>query len=199
MTLKNTQLRYGSVAKWLHWLVALCFLVAYVTVYYGQLFTEPRSPDERFVRGLHTMFGLSALLLVVPRLAWRFMNVHPQPDPAPHWQHMTATLAHWVLYFFIIAMPLSGWLGYGGRTVNLFWVFEVPTFRHTELFTWLVEGKLGLTFDEWEAPIDYFHKAIVGRWLAWVLIAIHAGAALYHHYIQKDNTLRRMLPGSRLE
>lgn len=195
--LKNTNLTYGSVAKWLHWLVALCILVAYATVYYSQWFTEPRSPEERFVRGFHTMFGFSALLLGAPRLVWRWINVEPRPVPAPRWQHVSANAAHWLLYFFIFAMPLSGWLGYGGQFINLFGVLEVPTFRTTELFRWLVEGKLGLTFEEWEAPIDFFHKDVVGRWLAWILIMTHIAAALYHHQVQNDNTLRRMLPGAK--
>nr|XP_061806000.1 cytochrome b561 homolog 1-like [Nerophis lumbriciformis] len=196
--IRNSPIAYGSVAKWLHWLTALCFLVAYVAFYYGHWFTEPRTPDRRLITAVHAMFGFSVLIMVLPRLIWKWSNVSPEPDPAPRWQHVTANLAHFALYFFIIAMPLSGWMGYGGRVINMFWLFEIPTFRYTQLFVWLVEGKLGLTWDEWEAPIDFFHKKIAGAWLVWILIGVHAGAALYHHFVQKDNTLRRMLPGARV-
>ncbi len=197
--IRNSNLTYGSVAKWLHWLTALCILVAYVAVYYGHWFTEPRTPDRRLVTAIHTMFGFSVLIFAVPRLVWKLINVTPDPDPAPRWQHVTANLAHWTLYAIIIAMPLTGWMGFGGRSINMFWLFEIPTFRNTEVFAWLVEGKLGLTFEVWEAPIDFFHKQVAGAWLAWMLIAVHIGAALYHHKVRKDNTLRRMLPGAKVE
>ncbi len=197
--IRNSNLTYGSVAKWLHWLTALCILVAYVAVYYGHWFTEPRTPDRRLVTAIHTMFGFSVLIFAVPRLIWKMINVTPDPDPAPRWQHVTANLAHWTLYAIIIAMPLTGWMGFGGRSINMFWLFEIPTFRNTEVFAWLVEGKLGLTFEVWEAPIDFFHKQVAGAWLAWMLIAVHIGAALYHHKVRKDNTLRRMLPGAKVE
>lgn len=122
------------------------------------------------------------------------MNVSPDPLAAPHWQHVSARLAHLALYFFIIVMPVTGWLSYGAQSINMFWLFEIPTFRSTALFAWLVEDKMGLTFDVFEAPIDFFHKQVAGAWIVWILIAVHAGAALYHHFVQKDDTLRRMLP-----
>ena len=57
--------------------------------------------------------------------------------------------------------------------------------------------RLGLTFEEWEKPIDFFHKEIMGAWLVWMLIVGHAGAALYHHVKLKDRTLVKMTGGSR--
>jgi len=145
------------------------------------------------------MFGFSVLILVLPRLIWKLINVRPDPEPVPRWQRITANLNHGLLYFVMIAMPLAGWMGFGGQTINMFWLFEVPAFRHTELFAWLVEGKLGLTFEVFEVPIDFFHKQVGGAWLVWMLIAVHVGAALYHHLVRKDNTLRRMLPGAKVE
>ncbi len=62
-----------------------------------------------------------------------------------------------------------------------------------------MEGKLGLTFEVFEVPFDFFHKQIGGAWLVWMLIAVHVGAAVYHHRVLKDNTLRRMLPGTKVE
>lgn len=199
MSLKNTSLSYGSVAKWLHWIVAVLFLVAYVSVYYGHYFTELRSPERRLVMAFHTMFGISAGLLFLPRLIWKFFNVQPALDPGPQWQHRASHLAHWVLYFFIVALPLTGWLGYGGRSINFFWLFEIPTFKETQLFQWLVIERMGMTFDTFEAPIDFFHKKIAGAWLAWMLIVVHIVAALYHHIRLRDNTLRKMLPFGRVK
>ena len=194
MGLRNTELQYGSVAKWLHWITALCFLVAYLTYYYGHFLTEPRTPEANYVRGLHTMFGITAGLLFLPRIVWKFFNKEPKLDPGPNWQHYASKLAHWALYFFVLAMPLSGWLGYGGRSINFFWLFDIPTFRNTELFQWLVVERMGMSFNEFEAPIDAFHKDIAGAWIVLILVLVHVAAALYHHFVQKDNTLRKMLP-----
>lgn len=199
MAAKNTNLAYGSVAKWLHWTTAVCFLCAYVSVYYGLWFVDPDSDTRRLARTLHTMFGISVGLLVLPRLVWRFINVVPDDEPGPRWQYLAAHYAHWVLYLFIILLPLTGWLGYGGRSINFFWLFEIPTFRGTALFDWLVVGQMGMDFDTFEKPIDYLHKAILGKWLAWMLIAVHIVAALYHHFHLRDKTLKKMIPFGRVD
>lgn len=199
MSLKNTDLQYGSVAKWMHWITALCFLVAYLSYYYGQFFTEPSTAGRRLVTQTHAMFGITAGLFVLPRLIWRYINPQPKLEDGPKWQHMASHCAHWALYFFIIAMPLTGWLGYGGAKINFFWLFDIPTFKSTELFQWLVVERMSMTFDTFEAPVDYFHKVVAGGWLVWILILVHIFAALYHHIVRRDNTLRKMIPGSNLE
>ena len=194
MGLKNTQLEYGSVAKWLHWLTALCFLAAYISVYYGHMFVDLESPQRPTVTRLHAMFGISVGILFLPRIIWNFINPKPKLDPAPAWQHKASKVVHWALYFFILAMPLSGWLGFGAPSFPFFWLFDMPTFHGSALFSPIVEGWLGMTWEQFEEPFDYFHKQIGGPWAAWILVMVHAGAGLYHHYVQKDNTLRKMLP-----
>ena len=62
---------------------------------------------------------------------------------------------------------------------------------------WIME-KLNVTWDQWQAPFDYFHYHLAGPYFLWILIAIHIGAALYHHYIYKDDVLIRMLPERKL-
>lgn len=198
MGYKNTNLTYGSVAKWLHWATAFCFIFAYISVYYGLWIVALDDGARRMARTVHTMFGISVGLLVIPRLVWRFMNVVPADEPGPRWQHMAAHYAHWMLYLFIILLPLTGWMGFGGRSINFFWLFEIPTFRSTALFEWLVVDQMGLDFKTFEGPIDYLHKAILGKWLAWMLIAVHIVAALYHHYRLGDNTLKKMIPFGRV-
>jgi len=199
MGLKNTHLAYGSIAKWLHWSMAICILVAYVTFYVGHNLFEVSSQEARFLRMIHSMFGFSVLILVVPRLIWRRNNIQPAEAPGPHWQHVASKWAHRALYFFMIAMPITGWLGTGGRTLNFFWLFDIPTFRGTQLFDWLIVGQLGMDFETFEKPIDTLHKAIMGRWLFSTLIVTHILAALYHHHYVKDNTLKKMIPGGRVE
>lgn len=197
MGLRNTQMEYGSVAKWLHWLTALCFLAAYVSVYYAHVFVPLESDQRPLFTRMHAMFGFSVGVFFLPRIIWMFMNPKPEVDPGPVWQHNASKVVHWALYFFMIAMPLSGWLGFGATSFPFLSLFDIPTFRGSALYAPIVEGWLGITFQQFEEPFDYFHKQIAGPWLVWVLIVVHTGAALYHHYVQKDNTLRKMLPSAR--
>src|SRR5690606_31492824 len=95
-----------------------------------------------------------------------------------------AGVTHWLLYALTLAIPLSGWLfdSAGGlRPLRWFGLVDVPK---------LVAPNSGLR----EIGRD------AHEWLFWalaVLVLVHAGAALYHHYFVGDNTLRRMLPGRR--
>ena len=53
------------------------------------------------------------------------------------------------------------------------------------------EGQ-GISFETFENPIDFIHKEVLGAWLVWMLIAGHVMAALYHHFVRKDRTLKKM-------
>ena len=190
--LKNTEASYGSIAKWMHWLTAICFLVAYLSVYYRIWFLEQGDPAIRSAMQIHTTFGASVLVFVVMRVIWKFSNPAPKlPSTMPAWQVHSSHASHLFLYFFTFAMPISGWLGYGG-SIN-FELFSIPSLRSTELGRWILETT-GKTWQEWEHPIDFFHKKIAGAWLVWILVVIHAGAGLYHHFVEKDDVLTRMLP-----
>ena len=94
----------------------------------------------------------------------------------------------------MIIMPVTGYIGTGLAT-EYFYLFQIPKFEDTWLFDWFVWDTLGLTFKEWEEPVDFFHKEIMGAWLVWILIVGHAAAALYHHFINKDRTLVKMISG----
>lgn len=192
--LKNSQSSYGSVAKWLHWIVALCFLVAYVTVYTRHWFIT----DEHWFYSpslqLHVTFGLSVFVWVILRLYWKLTNPQPQVPSMPHWQVHASHTMHWVLYFFMFAMPISGYFGFGGNTNYV--LFQIPTFRNTGMGQWLLEV-FNTDWANWETGWDFFHKKISGAAILWILIVIHAAAGLYHHYVQKDAVLVRMLPGKR--
>lgn len=193
--LRNTELSYGSIAKWLHWIVAFCFLAAYLTYYIPHwMFYEadPRHPALLPARRLHTAIGLSVLVWASLRLIWKLKNPEPKLPPMPHWQQRSSKAMHWVLYFFMFAMPISGWMGYGGSVS--YEIFQLPSFRQSGFGQWVL-ATTGLDWETWEKPWDFFHKKFSGAWLLWILIAIHAGAAFYHHFVQKDDVLKGMLPG----
>ena len=190
----NTKDNYGRIARWLHWGTALLFLLAYCAVYYRHWFTEKRTPENLVALDLHLSAGISVGVIVILRIIWRLMNEQPALEPGPRWQHILAHLAHYALYAIMILMPLSGYLG-TGKATDFFFLFEIPKFEETWLFDAFVWEYLGLTFKEFEEPIDFFHKEIMGAWLVWILIAGHAGAALYHHFRLKDRTLVKMING----
>ena len=194
MTAKNTTQNYGSIAKWLHWTTALLFLGSYCTIYFRHWFTEQKTPENWTALQLHLSIGVTIAVVVVLRIIWRNMNQTPQQEPGSAPAHLAAHLGHYALYAVMILMPLTGYIGTGANT-EFFFLFDIPKFDSTSLYQLVVTNWMGLSHEEFEAPIDFFHKEIMGKWLVWLLIAGHAIAAMYHHFVKKDRTLRKMTTG----
>ena len=193
MFLKNTAHSYGTIAKWMHWLTALLFLVSYVSVYYRHWFTEEKTPENWNALQLHLSIGVTIGVLVMLRIVWKIMNRSPDPEPGTRLEHLAAEMGHYALYAVMVAMPLTGYLGTGANS-EYFFLFDIPSFKDTALFeTWF---GLDMTFEEFEEPIDFIHKDILGAWVVWLLILGHVLAALYHHFIRGDRTLRKMTNGN---
>ena len=74
-------------------------------------------------------------------------------------------------------------------------MFELPKFESTMLYQPLVENGLGMTFSDFEKPMDFIHKDLLGAWIVWLLILGHVLAALYHHFVKNDRTLKKMTTG----
>ena len=193
MAALNTKERYGVIAQALHWTVALLFLGAYCAVYYRHWFTLKKTPENIIAVQLHFSFGITIAVFVLLRVLYRLWDDQPDPAPGPRWRQLCARISHYGLYFFMILMPLTGYLG-TGTTIKWFYLFEITGFNKTAVFETVVQGWMGLTWKAFEAPLDEIHR-FSGKWIVWVLIAIHVGAALYHHYHLKDTVLTRMLPG----
>jgi cytochrome b561 len=77
---------------------------------------------------------------------------------------------------------------------SVFGWFKVTGFVNTPVYEMLVTNWMGTTFEEFEKPIDWFHKVLAGTYLFWMLFVIHVAAGLYHHFGKRDRTLVRMLP-----
>jgi len=191
MKMRNTSDSYGSVAKWLHWITALLFLGAYVSVYYRHWFTHEQTPANWAALQLHLSIGITIAVVVFLRILWRLTNPAPKLEPGTKLEHMAAHAGHYALYAVMIIMPLTGYIGTSVNT-EFFFLFDIVKFESTQLYESLVTDGLGLSFKEFEKPIDFIHKEIMGKWLVWILILGHAAAALYHHFVKKDNTLRKM-------
>jgi cytochrome b561 len=180
-------LTYTRTAIALHWIVAALFLASYVSVYYRRWFTEPKTPENLTALQIHIAVGLSIAAFVALRVFWRWRNPPPPDLPAPDWQHRAAHAVHMALYAFMIMMPITGYLGTGVASDYL----GIPKFEDTWLFQAVIADGLGLTFKEFEVPMDFLHKNS-GAYVLWVIIAAHVAAALYHHGVLRDATLRRM-------
>lgn len=176
---KNSNDRYGSLQVALHWLMLALLVAVYLAMELHDIF--PKGSDQRaFMKALHFMLGISVLLLVMVRIAARFSGSTPRIVPQPAaWQEMLAKLLHLSLYVFMIGMPIAGWLILSGEGKPVpFFGLELPA---------LIAKNHDLA-----ETIEHWHKE-VGEW-AYYLVGLHAVAALYHHYIVKDNTVLRMLP-----
>jgi cytochrome b561 len=192
---RNTDSTYGSVAKWLHWLIALWVLTAYFLIYYLKWALTGDEQMRGLFIGYHKAVGFSILVLATIRVYWRVTNPAPKHlDDMPAWQTRASRASHFLLYFFLLAMPISGYVG-NGIGVN-YGIFQVMAFKDTSFAIWIIDT-LGITYEQLEVPFDTFHYRIAGPFVLWVLVLIHASAAIYHHTVRKDNVLRRMLPRKR--
>lgn len=179
MSWKNTASRYGALSAWLHWLLLLLFIAVYATIELRVLYAKGSEAREA-IKNWHYMLGMLVLLLVWLRIAARFSGPTPDIVPVPPaWQQMAAKALHLALYALMIAMPLLGWavLSADGKHVPFFGL-ELPPL--------LGEDKaLAKNLKE-------IHETIGNA--GYYLIGLHTAAALYHHWVVRDNTLRRMLP-----
>lgn len=187
-------MRYGTLAILFHWTTAALSLVAYVAVYYRIWFTARAEPDNLAAIRIHTFAGVAIGVIASLRLLWRRVSPPPELPAGAGIEHVAAQAMHCVLYFFMLVMPITGYLG---LRAPLGWV-SVPKFEDTALYRWLDTERLGLTWEEWEGPIDWMHHT-AGRLVVWVVIALHAAAALFHHHVRRDDVLARMLPFVRRE
>lgn len=180
MSLRNTPENWGGLARFLHWLFFLLIVGAWFAVEMHEDF--PRGSAERAQwMNLHKALGVTVFFLIWVRLGWRLSGEPPVPVPGPRWQQRSSAVVHGLLYLLLIAMPLSGLLmsQFGGREVSWFGLFSIPPF--------LAPDK------ELAGQIKELHEDVL--WPALLgLVVLHAAAALWHHFVRKDDTLKRMLP-----
>ncbi len=191
---RNTDERFGKLAMTLHWSVAILFLLLYVSVYYRRWFTEAQTEINMTALHLHLSFGITVMVFIALRIIYKLWDKTPKDVPGSKLEHLAAHSAHYMLYAIMIAIPLTGYFGTGLNT-DFFFAFEIPRFRDTAVYDLVITNWLGLTWEQFEPPIDFIHKT-GGATVVWMLIGVHIAAALFHHFIRKDNTLRRMLPVS---
>lgn len=174
---------WNGVAKFLHWLIALLIFAQFALGWLAASWRLSPTKLELFV--WHKSLGILVLILVVLRLAWRLTTAAPPlPASMPAWERTAARTSHVLLYVVMLGMPLSGWIinSASGVPFKIFWRIPLPSIaaadKHAADIASLVHFSLGLL-------------------LASILL-VHIGAALRHHFIQRDNVLIRMLPSRSL-
>ena len=190
MAYRNTPEAFGSVAKALHCAIAFCFLVSYTSVYYAIAYTVDGQVANDIAIQIHITTGIVVAALVVVRVYWRLTGIRPGFLTSSDNVERAARVSHAALYACMIIQPITGYLG----TFRDADYLGVTNFGDTALFAWIART-FDTTWEAWEAPMDFVHRSILGSKLIWMLLLIHIGAALLHHFYWKDDTLRRMLPG----
>lgn len=177
--LKNTLETYGSGTRLLHWLVAILIISLLIVGFY--MTSMEKSELKWYIYGLHKATGTVVLALVSLRIIWRLSNVWPGlPSDTPKWQLWLVRCNISFLYCMMVLMPLTGFLGslVGGYDISFYGLFTIPAIaQDKEAGKWLFEI---------HEIAPYFLIASIG---------LHIFAAFYHHFIMRDNVLRRMLKG----
>lgn len=173
-------LAYSAPTIALHWLTLGLLACVYAAIELRELFPKGSDIREGF-KSWHFMLGLLVLIVVLVRIVVRATSGTPPITPAPpRLQLLAGRVVHFALYVLMLGMPLAGWaiLSAAGKPIPFFGL-ELPA-----LFA--PDKALAGQIKEWHTT-----AGTVGYWL----IGFHAAAGLFHHYVMKDDTLRRMLPG----
>jgi cytochrome b561 len=180
--LENREDQYGAIALLLHWTMALLVIgLAALGLYMVALPDVGFNTTKITLVLYHKEFGVLAFVLLAMRLCWRVTQILPRlVESLPEWQKMIARFVQLCFYGLLAALPLSGYLmsSAAGIPVSFFGLGMLPDLVHR---------------DE-----DLFHRYdSIHQWLAYLLIflvLVHAAAALKHHFVSKDDSLRKMLP-----
>ncbi len=182
--------RYTRIAILLHWVIALAIILQLAS----GLWMEDAIKDKQTqalaykIYQWHKSLGLTVLLLSVVRLGWRLTHAAPAlPSHMPRWERVAAHTSHVTFYVFMITIPLLGWAMVSSSPLGLptvvFGLFEWPH------IPWLAEAQHKQLYEGWfKAGHEYMALATLG------LLCIHIGAALKHHFIDRDAVLARMVP-----
>jgi cytochrome b561/polyisoprenoid-binding protein YceI len=183
MTIGNTTTRWGSISRFLHWLIVALIAIQATLGLSGRLL--PLGAEKLAMLARHKSIGITILGLAALRLLWRWLNpTPPLPSNLTPRERLLARCTHTLLYVLLFAMPLTGWIMSSARgfPVSWFGLYQLPD---------LVSKNAAL------------HGAMVRTHAVLAIalgltVALHVAGALKHHYILKDDTLRRMLPFGRI-
>ena len=178
-SLVNTTENYGFVSIVIHWAMAITLISMY---FLGDYMVDLEYYDKWYHKApeLHKEIGVLLGFVMILRLFWNSLQNKPLPlDATKHRLNMMAKLAHYALYALVFLLVISGYLisTAKGQGIDLFGLFELPALLPDDEDRGELAGKI--------------HEVIGVIFM--LLIALHAGASLLHHFVFKDRTLKRML------
>lgn len=178
LALKDTPNSFGLGSILLHWIIAFTIIGMYALGLYIDTLTY-YDPEYQTIPAWHKSIGMTLVLLIVLRILWRVINRTPKPIPQPKMLLSITKAIHLLLYLLPVITLASGYMisTADGRPISVFNWFDVPA--------------LPALIDNQEDLAGEVHY-----WVATLMVSLaglHALAALKHHYINKDNTLIRML------
>jgi len=178
MPFRNTTRSWGSLSKAFHWLIVLLIINQW---WIAENADELKGLAKLEALGTHKSFGMTILMLAVLRLLWRLVNPTPElTSETKPWERALARISHVSLYVLIFAMPLTGWMMSSAKNYPVSWfkMFQFPD----------LVAPAEQTFHQ---MLDLHHllfKVLVG------VALLHVAGALKHHFIDRNDVLKRMLP-----
>ncbi len=186
MAISNTAIRYGGVTKFFHWLTALLIIALLASGLFAEDLpheTQIQLTQKAWFFSLHKTMGVAVFFVALLRIIWAISQ--PKPGLLNADKKLESWLAesvHWVLYASLVIVPLAGWISHAAASgfAPIWWPFGqnlplVP--KSTD-----IEHLFGAV------------HVISGKVLMGALF-LHFAGAIKHHVIDRDSTLRRMLPG----
>ncbi len=184
MKLRNTTARWGAVSQLLHWVIVALIITQFVLASIAE--DLPLGMEKLATIARHKSVGITILALAVVRLVWRWVNPTPElPGTLKPYERVLARVTHGTLYALLFAMPLSGWMMSSARNFPVSWfnLVQLPD---------LVPPSQTL-YEIMHETHEILATVLV------VAVALHVLAALKHHFILRDDVLRRMLPFTRTD
>lgn len=179
-TITAADARYTRVAIFLHWALAVLIALNFIFIWVAD---DAPKPEKMELTHYHMANGLLILALTVLRILWRVTHrAPPYVDTLKAWEVALAKVVNFLFYFVMLAIPLVGWsmvsaFG-GGKPISFFGLFDIP----------------GLPFAQSKATgetLAEVHELFA--YLLLILFALHVVAALKHHFIDRDGTMRRIV------
>lgn len=187
MTPRSAANRYTAVAIALHWVIALLILT---NLALGLRMVRLEGLAMFEMIQLHKSIGITVLVLSVARLGWRLTHRPPAlPGDISRGTRALASAVHWLFYGLMLGLPITGWLMVSASPTN------IPTLLYRTLpwphLPWVHDLAMPARLRLADAA-DSVHVALT--YIAYLLIAMHVGAALKHQFLDADGVLWRMLP-----
>ena len=173
---------YDRVLKAVHWSTLVLIAAAYIAIWGS--YAVATKEQEAFLTQLHRSLGVTVFVLTVFRLGWRWHARIPSlPADLPAIQKVAARVAEYFLYALLLIQPILGilYINARGRRVDFFFLGELPP----------IVGPDKVLAKQAIAAHDIVAYVLL------TFIALHAAAALFHHFVRRDDVLNAMLPRSR--